>query len=522
MIFEMKQNIFILLLLIVGIIYSCKEDEREAIFEDTIKLTIYDYLEQNKDVFSNFLAILEKGNLVHTLSAYNPDGNGYTLFAPDNKAIDKLISESQQFSSLNDILGNSEVAAAFCRYHVVNMRARSNDFPFGAFSEPTLSNDYLIVSFILEADTAYYKINNQASVVKTNIETSNGFVHHLETALEPVTQTTYQLLGQNPGVSIFKEAVDLTGHQSAIDFNLKLNENALAVTVLVEPDSIYQKRGIHSLNDLISLISPSDPDYSNSSNPLYNYVAYHFIAGNYFIDDFVNRNTNYNTYSEVPVQIDGRGLDIAINPGKEVFDTIVHQGDTTIVNFIKILYDESNVVSQSGAIHFIDQIMAQKQPSSTSVSYHFREEPLINGYYQQKGEFLIEENTLNRINWTGADLFYVAGEDESSNASNFDYLQIEGDFSITYKIPQIVQGKYRVYLRAESFNSANAVVELFVDRKRVGGMIDLSIGSTPTSPFRNIEIGTIEFNRYIEHEVEIRSLIPGRFLWDYIQFTPYK
>lgn len=522
MIFEMKHNIYILLLLIVGIVYSCKEDEREAIFEDTLKLTIYDYLEQNKDIFSNFLAILEKGDLVHTLSAYNPNGNGYTLFAPDNKAIDKLISESQQFSSLNDILGDSKIAAAFCRYHVVNMRARSNDFPFGAFPEPTLSKDYLIVSFILEADTAYYKINNQASVVKTNIETSNGFVHHLETALEPVTQTTYQLLGQNLAASIFKEAVDLTGHQSAIDFNLKLDENTLPVTVLVEPDSIYQKRGIYSINDLISHISPSNSDYSSSSNPLYNYVAYHFLAGNYFIDDFVNRNTNYNTYSEVPVQIDGRGLDIAINPGKEVFDTIVHQGDTTIINFIKILYDESNVVSQSGAIHFIDQIMTQKQPSSTSVSYHFREEPLINGYYQQKGEFLIEENTLNRINWTGADLFYVAGEDGSSNASNFDYLQTEGDFSITYKIPQIVQGKYRVYLRAESFNSANAVVELFVDRKRVGGMIDLSVGSTPTSPFRNIEVGTMEFNRYVEHEVEIRSLIPGRLLWDYIQFTPYK
>ena len=519
----MKHSIYILLLLIVGIVFSCKEEVgREAIFKDSNNLTIYDYLEQNKDIFSNFLAILEKGDLVQTLGAYNPDGNGYTLFAPDNKAIDKLISESEQFSSLNDILNNPEVAAAFCRYHVVNMQARSNDFPFGAFSEPTLSNDYLIVSYISEADTSYYKINNQASVIKTNIETSNGFVHLLGTALNPVTKTTYQLLGQNPAVSIFKEAVDLTGLQYTIDFNLKLDNNALAATVLVEPDTVYRKRGIQSVNDLISVISPNNSDYTNSSNPLYNYVAYHFLEGNYFIDDFVNQNTNYNTYSAVPLQINGYGLDIAINPGKEIFDTIVYQGDTTIINFIKILYDESNVVSQSGAIHFIDQVMTQKQPSIASVSFHFREESLINGYYQQKGEFLIEENTLNRINWTGADLFYVAGEDETSNAYNYDYLQIVGDFSIRYKIPEIVQGKYRVYLRAESFNSTNAVVELFVDGKKVGGMIDLSLGSSPTTPFRNIEVGTIEFNRYIEHEVDIRTLIPGRLLWDYIQFYPYK
>jgi hypothetical protein len=84
-----------------------------------------------------------------------------------------------------------------------------------------------------------------------------------------------------------------------------------------------------------------------------------------------------------------------------------------------------------------------------------------------------------------------------------------------------VQGRYTVFLRAESFNAANAVVEVYVDRKKVGGMVDLSVGSTPTSPFRNIELGTIEFNRYAEHDIEIRSLIPGQLLWDYIQFVPY-
>jgi hypothetical protein len=98
---------------------------------------------------------------------------------------------------------------------------------------------------------------------------------------------------------------------------------------------------------------------------------------------------------------------------------------------------------------------------------------------------------------------------------------ITGDFVISYRIPRLVQGRYRVILRAESFNATNAVVELFIDRKKVGGMIDLSVGSTPTSPFRNIEIGAIEFSRYAEHEVEIRSLIPGRLLWDYIQFIPF-
>lgn len=517
----MKYTIYILLFILVGIGYSCQEEERVAVFEDTLKSSIVDYLESKGDTFSYFLEILDKGSLKQTLSAYNPDGNGYTLFAPDNDAIDKLISESQQFSSLSDITDNPSVAAAFSRYHVVNMKVQSNDFPFGAFSEPTLSGDYLIVGFVIEADTSYYQINNQAPIAKTNIETSNGFVHHLSVALEPVTQTSYRLLEQNPAVSIFKQAVDITGRQSLIDFNLKLDENALAVTALVEPDSIYHKRGIYSINDLIAQISPGNSDYTNASNPLYNYVGYHLLSGNYFIDDFVNRNTNYNTFSEVPLYIDGRGLDIAINRGKEIFDTIIHQGDTTIVNFIKILYDHSNVVSQSGAVHYIDQVMKQQVPSRATTTFQFYEEPVINKYYQEKGEFLIEPQTLNRFEWSGPDLFYVAGEAGSSNASNLDYLMMTGDFNISYRIPQLVQGRYRVMLRAESFNAANAVVELYIDNKKVGGMIDLSVGSTATSPFRNIEVGTIEFNRYAEHDIELRSLIPGRLLWDYIQFIPY-
>ncbi len=522
MIFSMKNSIYVFLILIAGLVFSCKEnDERIAIFEDTFQLTIMDYLESKKDSFSQFIQIIEKGNLKQALSAYNPDGNGYTVFAPDNSAIEKLINESTQFSSLNDILDNPSVAASFCRYHVVNMKVRSNDFPFGAFTEPTLSGDYLIVNFILEGDTAYYKINNQSPVSRPNIETSNGFVHLLSRALEPVTFTSYKLIEQNPGVNIFKEAVDITGLRDSINFNLKIDENRLAVTVLAEPDTIYQKAGINSLNDLITLISPDNSDYTSPANPLYNYVAYHILSGNYYIDDFINRNTNYNTYSEVPIRIDGRGLDIAINPGKEIFDTLIFQGDTTIVNFIKIIYDQSNVVSQSGPIHYIDQVMKQYAPSRATTSYQFYEEPVLNNYYQEKGEFLIEEQSLNKITWSGADLFYVAGEAGSSNASNLDYLMITGDFNISYKTPRLVQGRYRVYLRAESFNSANAVVEVLIDRKKVGGMVDLSLGSTPTSPFRNIELGTIEFSRYAEHDVEIRSLIPGRLLWDYIQFEPY-
>jgi hypothetical protein len=64
-------------------------------------------------------------------------------------------------------------------------------------------------------------------------------------------------------------------------------------------------------------------------------------------------------------------------------------------------------------------------------------------------------------------------------------------------------------------------VEVTIDGKSLGGLIDLTTGGTPDNPFTQIELGTMNFLKYEEHTVEVRSLIPGRFLWDYIRFEPY-
>lgn len=514
------RTVFALLICNV-LIHGCTPEPIEIVFEDQEDFTIFDYLKQNEEEFSSFMQIVEKGNLKNSLSSYNPYGDGYTLFLPGNGAIDNFIEGDSKFSSLADLLDDSEFCHVFSRYHVVNMSVQSFEFPFGAFSEPTLSGDFLTVSFFIETDTSYYKINNSARVIKPNIEVSNGFVHQIQTALTPVTNNSYQWLGLHPEFSIFAEAIDLTGLDPLIDFNLKELENREAVTVLVEPDSIFHKRNIRSIDDLVNFISPGDDDYTGELNPLNLFVSYHFIKGSYFMDDFVDENTLYSTYSDVPLNINGNGLDIKINPGKQVFDTIIIGADTTYRNFITFVYDESNVISQNGVIHFIDQIMRRVKPSPTLRTFQFFEEPTLNEYRQKGGTYLLEdEGQFNRLEWSGADLFFASlGEDET-NAWNDDYLEIKGDFVISYIIPEIIQGSYDVILGADSFNEENALIEVFIDGKKIGGLIDLSTGGSATNPFQRIELGEMDISRYSEHDVEIRPLIPGRFLWDYIRFEP--
>jgi uncharacterized surface protein with fasciclin (FAS1) repeats len=517
----MKKINYILSFLMVVVFLSCEKPDPVAGFEDIEKFTIYDYMLENEDQFSSFLAILEKGGLVKTLSAYNPHGTDYTLFLPDNDAIDRFLNSNSQVSSLNEILNNAEFAAAFSRFHVVNLGVHSGNFPFGAFPEQTLSGDFLTVSFIIESDTSYYKINNQAAVIYPDIEVSNGFIHLIETALEPVNITSYRWLELNSDYSIFKEAVDLTGFKTRLDINLKESDTIQPITLLVESNSVYNDFNINSVNDLISKISPDDNNYTSTQNPLYNFVGYHILAGNLFIDDFEGSNTNYTTLSDIPLRIDGTGIDFAINRGKEVFDTLIVQGDSVFIDYIGFLYDESNVTTQSGAIHKIDKLMKQQPPSRTISTYQFFEEPVFNQFRLKPGSFQLDEDmNLSAVQWTGADLYFVNLGDEESSAWNSDYLQIDGDFEISYQISPIIQGKYNMFLGAERYNSENAVVEIFVDGNKVGGFLDLTSGGSANNPFQRVLVGTVVFNSYRSHNIEIKSLIPGRFLWDYIRFEP--
>jgi hypothetical protein len=64
------------------------------------------------------------------------------------------------------------------------------------------------------------------------------------------------------------------------------------------------------------------------------------------------------------------------------------------------------------------------------------------------------------------------------------------------------------------------LVEVYVDGRKIGSTVDLTSGATSSKPFININLGSITFNNYREHVIEIKSMIPGRFLWDYIQFIP--
>lgn len=520
----MKKNIIqiIGLVFIVSLHFSCERSPATAGFEDMEKYTIYDYLIENKDNFSSFISILEKGGIDKTLSAYNPNGIDYTLFVPDNKAIESFIKTNGKFSSLNELLNDKIFVSALARYHVLNMGTSTFSFPFGTFSEPTLSGDFLNVNFIFAKDTTYYRINNQATVTKANIDLSNGYVHVIGTVLKPITLNSYGWLKNEPSYSIFRQALEATGYSTIIDVDMKLVGQTLKpFTLLVEPNSVYQKKNIKTFAELANTISPTRTDYTNPTNPLNLFVGYHILTASKFLDDLQGRSTNYNTFSDIPLTINGLGLDIVINKGKEIFEKRLVGKDTLVIDFVGLNYDESNVNTQSGAIHFIDQILKPQSTSRSIVTFEFWEEWTLDAYRRKGGSYLIENTKfLNYTLWSGAKLYYVKSLDDAERAWSKDYMQIDGDFIISYWLPKIIQGQYDMFIGADCFGSQNALVEVFVDGVKLGGLIDLTKGGNANNPYLKIKIGNIDFKKYDSHLIEIRSLIPGRLKWDYVRFEP--
>jgi hypothetical protein len=63
-------------------------------------------------------------------------------------------------------------------------------------------------------------------------------------------------------------------------------------------------------------------------------------------------------------------------------------------------------------------------------------------------------------------------------------------------------------------------VEVLIDGSRLGGFINLTTGGSVNSPFNSVLVGTVTFSSYSSHTITIRSLIPGKLLWDYVQFRP--
>jgi uncharacterized surface protein with fasciclin (FAS1) repeats len=498
---------------------SCFPEMTDTGFIDDEEFSISEFLDQNQDTYSKFREIVIFTDQQSALNAYNPWGDGFTLFLPDDKAFDNYIADNDKYESFDQLLGDLNFCQSLVLYHLVNKSIRSVEFPFGALPDSTSSGDYLAIAFEITPDTSIYKVNNTATIAIRDIEVNNGIIHAIDKVLEPIVYSSYDWLRNNPDFSIISGLFEITNLKDTMGIYVSSSDGVQLknnYTILAEPDSLYMRHGISDLEDLVDRYGTPGMDPDNEENSLYQFAAYHILEGQYFLDAFEG-SRNYNTYSRAPVAISA-GFKVKINTGVDTFNIVVSGEDTTYITHIEPFYNHSNINTKNGAIHLIDQLMEYYVPILSTRTFQFYEDPLILSSSRAAGTYeFVDKESFTKLYWEGADwLSYI----KLSGDGGMDYLLIEGEFQIDYLLPKILQGEYELKIRADATSSNNANVMVYMDGMRVGSNIDLTKGGTSTNPFYSFIVGTVEFSSYKTHTITLRSLIPGILTWDSVTLTP--
>ncbi|KUP04941.1 Nex18 symbiotically induced protein [Bacillus coahuilensis p1.1.43] len=120
--------------------------------------------------FTTLAAALEKAGLVETLKGEGP----FTVFAPTDEAFEKLLKELN--ITAEELLARDDLKTILL-YHVVPGKVLSTDLKDGQEVETLAKED-------VEISLDPVKVND-STVVKADIEASNGVIHVIDSVLIP-------------------------------------------------------------------------------------------------------------------------------------------------------------------------------------------------------------------------------------------------------------------------------------------------------------------------------------------------
>lgn len=328
---------------------SCDPDPYGSHWSGEENLSIGQYIDANQQEFSSFHKLLQESKLLNTLYGYNPFNDGYTLFMPSNEAIDRFISQHPDYASLDELVQDTSFIRSFLRYHIVKRRLHTDDLPDGAVMDSTLTGQRLSFSFFQDGDKHLIRVNNQAPITKSNLELTNGYIHVISEVLQQPKMNGFEWLQQQQDYSIISKAIELSGVKARLWWQ--------KYTILAEPDSIYHRHGIFSTDDLIKRLATPGMSYTNRSSSFYKFTGYHIVGGEYYLNDLAWGRKKYWTLDSNPLIIEV-GQEIKINPGIDTYGTKVNgSGHTVLIDYISPNWDNYNVVTRSGPVHTITDIL---------------------------------------------------------------------------------------------------------------------------------------------------------------------
>lgn len=338
---------------------SCSDDPSDDNFYTYTGETMAHYLTSRPE-FSQYAEIVERAGLTTLLSAYGT----YTCFAPTNAAVETYLAEKGRASV-------SELTDAECdtlaRTHLVNNMFSTPEMGDGVLASSNMNRRFIEISHGLDENgNSVVYLNEDSHIIYEyqNDSVDNGIMQPVNRVLESSNRMIYDLMNQNPDISLFTQALFETGLSQRLyqykdetwnsalypryaytsDINTETatvpDEKLYGFTVFAIPDSIYrEKYGITTLEQLhqkacelymadASVAVNGFDSITSEQNPLYRYMAYHILKCNVLSKEKL---TPYNVLNSNGLY--DIGIETTTNNPEDWYETLLPH---TIVNVQKL------------------------------------------------------------------------------------------------------------------------------------------------------------------------------------------
>jgi len=559
-----------------------------------LELTNATYLKKNAADFSLWIELLKYADMYNAL---NDASTTSTVFAPNNEAMTAFL----EWKGVNSV---TELSKKYAKYvaqvHILNFDLGESSFityvDAGSIPIPTIFGTYLKPSYgfvnkdVDDAELVNSKIqdsikiylNNQAKVEALAHTTSNGEVYTLGGVIHPLSETILEVLQTYKEYSIFIEAIEKTGFDKVVSqyadttYNLdgSFSVNDVRFTCFAVPDTIYKQANINNFEELSTHLN-AGANYTDSTNALNQYIAYHFLGKSY-------------TKAELfTFQESGQVVLYDTKLTSQVI-TVQHLNGADIINGVAGI-TRSGIQARNGLIHKIDNIMPVYEPSPVAVRWDFCNYPdiqsFVNAYgaLNNKGEifsnappsseiqidlskdfrqgnmgsissFIYKANTAKSLASVYRKVGFLKCARLSSSQPLLNYynaymnnlMVINLGYAgwIQFKTPTIVKGKYKVYFyygassSLKGYYPAGSLTKINMDDYQKTLKMWQGLPAKFTEPLKQSNINAsgiakdvlwdvVQFDKSESHtfkvtlmDINAKTNATYRQMWDFIEFVP--
>lgn len=485
---------------------SCDPDEvGDSYFTFTGEM-VYTYLKKDTTNFSEFIKVMDKAKISGLLNAYG----SYTCFAPTNRALReyyKSLGSSFSFDSLS-----TKQIVYIAKTHLISKKYLTSQLTTGAIPTPNMNERYILINFSTDSLGKFsIMLNNESRILNRDIEVENGVIHVVNAVLKPSTAQIPDLLTKNENLSIFYEALFLTGMSDSLrmveddnytpilDFpdisgsgNVASPEyRKFGYTLLVETNQVFAKYGITKLSELIEKAKQWYPEnaiyegkYTNRNNSLNKFISYHLIERTIQYNKFIS------TYNSVANQVHFDFIEtmlpntiLKVNDSNEGLK--INQDKSRNLDGITILSMDEHSSDQSalnGVYHLIDNILIyDEKVEDMLLNIRIRfdissvlPELTTNGIRGENKRICLPQGYSKYLKFSSDSKVYYL--EPHSNWMNYqgDEMMALGSYDITFRLPPVPAGTYELRF-GYTANVKRGVAQIYVDSKPVGIPLDIRI-----------------------------------------------